>query len=170
MRSEDGRGAAVKIEEVGVSVPEGHQLIFGQSHFIKSVEDIYEALATSMPGIKFGVAFCEASGKSLIRSDGSDPGCVSLAVDCAARVAAGHAFVVFLSGSFPINVLNRIKQVEEVAQVYCATANEVTVVVADSGKGRGVLGVIDGGYPKGEEGEEDKAERRDFLRKLGYKR
>ena len=170
MRPDGERDAAVKIEEVGVSVPEGHQLILGQSHFIKSVEDIYEALATSMPGIRFGVAFCEASGKSLVRSDGSDPGCVRLAVDCAARVAAGHMFAVFLSGSFPINVLNRIKQVEEVAHVYCATANEVTVVVADSGKGRGVLGVIDGGYPKGEEGEEDRAERRDLLRKIGYKR
>ena len=160
----------VKTEEVEVAVPEGHQLILGQSHFIKSVEDIYEALATSMPAVRFGVAFCEASGKSLIRSDGSDPGCVRLAVDCAARIAAGHVFAVFLSGAFPINVLNRVKSVEEVAHVFCATANPVTVVVADSGKGRGVLGVIDGGYPKGEEAPEDRAERREFLRKLGYKR
>ncbi|MDG6916293.1 MAG: adenosine-specific kinase [Nitrososphaerota archaeon] len=160
----------MKTEEVDVAVPDGHQLILGQSHFIKSVEDIYEALATSMPAVKFGVAFCEASGKALIRSDGSDPGCVRLAVDCAARVAAGHVFVVFLSGAFPINVLNRVKSVEEVAHIFCATANPVTVVVADSGRGRGVLGVIDGGYPKGEEGPEDRAERREFLRKLGYKR
>lgn len=160
----------MKTEEVDVAVPDGHQLILGQSHFIKSVEDIYEALATSMPAVKFGVAFCEASGKALIRSDGSDPGCVRLAVDCAARVAAGHVFVVFLSGAFPINVLNRVKSVEEVAHIFCATANPVTVVVADSGRGRGVLGVIDGGYPKGEEGPEDRAERHEFLRKLGYKR
>ena len=160
----------MEIEEVDVAIPEGHQLILGQSHFIKSVEDLYEALVTSMPGIKFGLAFCEASGKSLIRSDGTDQGCRKLAVGCAASIRAGHTFVVVLSGSFPINVLNRIKTVEEVAQVFCATSNPVTVVVADTGKGRGVLGVVDGGYPKGEEGEADASERREFLRKIGYKR
>jgi adenosine/AMP kinase len=158
------------IEGVEVAVPQGHQLILGQSHFIKTVEDLYEALATSMPEIKFGVAFCEASGKSLVRSDGTDPGCRDLAVRYASSIRAGHTFVVVLSGSFPINVLNRIKAVEEVAQVFCATSNPVTVVVADTGKGRGVLGVVDGGYPRGEEGPADAAERHELLRKIGYKR
>ena len=160
----------MEVKEVEVAVPEGHQLILGQSHFIKTVEDLYEALATSMPGIKFGVAFCEASGKSLIRSDGTDQACRRMAVGCMASVRAGHAFAVVLSGAFPINVLNRVKALEEVAQVFCATANPVTVVVADTGKGRGVLGVVDGGYPKGEETSEDEAERKEFLRKIGYKR
>jgi adenosine/AMP kinase len=160
----------VNIEEVSLAVPEGRQLILGQTHFIKSVEDIYEALVTSMPGIKFGVAFCEASGKSLIRADGSDRDSERLALDYATRIAAGHSFVVVLSGAFPINVLNRIKGLEEVAQVFCATSNPVNVVVADSGTGRGILGVIDGVSPKGTEGEEDRRERHEFLRKIGYKR
>ena len=160
----------MQIEEVGLSVPEGYQLVLGQAHFIKSVEDIYEALATSMPGIKFGLAFCEGSGKSLIRTDGTDKECRELAVRSASSLRCGHAFVVVLGGSYPINVLNRLKMVEEVAQIFCATANPVTVVVADTGKGRGVLGVVDGGYTKGEETEADAAERREFLRKLGYKR
>ena len=134
----------MKIEEVDVSVPEGHQLILGQAHFIKTVEDLYETLATSMPGIRFGVAFCEASGKSLVRSDGSDDGCVRVAVEVARRVGAGH--------------------------VFCATASPVTVAVGDSGKGRGILGVIDGGYLKGEEGPDDREERRGLLRRIGYKR
>ena len=160
----------METEGVDIAVPEGYQIIIGQSHFIKTVEDLYEALVTSMPGIRFGLSFCEASGKSLIRSEGTDQGCARFAAKCAASIRAGHVFVVVLSGSFPINVLNRIKGVEEVAQVFCATANPVTVVVADSGKGRGVLGVVDGGYPQGEESEEDVAERRGFLRKIGYKR
>ncbi|MDE1853615.1 MAG: adenosine-specific kinase [Thaumarchaeota archaeon] len=160
----------MKIEEVEIAVPDGRQLILGQAHFIKTVEDLYESLSTSMPGIKFGVAFCEASGKSLIRSEGSDKDCTELSLSYASRISAGHAFVIVLSGAFPINVLNRVKQVEEVAQVFCATANAVTVVVADSGKGRGVLGVIDGESPKGVEGDQDRKERREFLRKIGYKR
>lgn len=160
----------MEIEEVEVSVPEGYQLILGQSHFIKTVEDLYEALVTSMPGIKFGLAFCEASGKSLIRTEGTDPESRRLAARSASSIRAGHTFAVILSGSFPINVLNRVKSVEEVAQVFCATSNPVTVVVADTGKGRGVLGVVDGSYPKGEEEEADAVERREFLRKIGYKR
>ena len=160
----------MEIEGVEIAVPDGHQLILGQSHFIKMVEDLYETLATSMPGAKFGLAFCEASGKSLVRSDGTDAGCRKLAVEYASAVRAGHVFVVVLSSAYPINVLNRIKSVEEVAQVFCATSNPVTVVVADTGKGRGVLGVVDGGYPRGEEGEADAIERREFLRKIGYKR
>lgn len=160
----------MKTEGVRIEVPEGYQLILGQAHFIKSVEDLYEALATSMPGIKFGLAFCEASGKALLRFDGSDPEPTRLAQEYASKLGAGHAFVIVLKGAFPINVLNRVKDVEEVAQVYCATSNTVEVVVAESGGGRGVLGVIDGVSPRGMESEEDKEERRGFLRKIGYKR
>ena len=160
----------MKIEEVNIEPAEGEQLIVGQSHFIKSVEDIYETLVTSMPGLKFGVAFVEASGKALIRFEGTDEGLAKLASGYAARIGAGHIFVVVLSGAFPINVLNRIKAVEEVAQIFCATSNPITVVVADTGKGRVVLGVIDGVVPKGVESAADAAERHDFLRKIGYKR
>lgn len=142
----------------------------GQAHFIKFVEDAYETLAASMPGIKFGVAFCEASGKALVRSDGTDGDATALASEFAMRLGAGHAFVVILKDSFPINVLNRLKSIDEVAGIYCATSNSVRVVLADSGEGRGVLGIIDGVSPKGKEGEEDRAERREFLRKIGYKR
>jgi adenosine/AMP kinase len=160
----------VKVEEVVLAVPEGSQLILGQSHFIKTVEDVYEALVTSMPGIKFGVAFCEASGKALIRYDGSDEETTSIARKFASLLGAGHCFVVVLEGAFPINVLNRIKNVEEVAGIYCATSNPVTVMVADTGNGRGILGVVDGVSPKGSETESDKKERHEFLRKIGYKR
>lgn len=160
----------MKVEEVVLTVPEGSQLILGQSHFIKTVEDVYEALVTSMPGIKFGVAFCEASGKALIRYDGSDEKATSNARKFASLLAAGHCFVVVLKGAFPINVLNRIKNVEEVAGIYCATSNPVTVLVADTGKGRGILGIVDGVSPKGSETESDRKERHEFLRKIGYKR
>jgi adenosine/AMP kinase len=160
----------MRIDEVEIEPVEGEQLIIGQSHFIKSVEDIYEALATSMPGLKFGVAFVEASGKALVRFDGSDDGLAKRASAYAMKVGAGHSFVVVLSGAFPINVLNRLKAVEEVAQVFCATSNAVTILVADTGKGRGVLGVVDGVSPKGVEGAGDRQERREFLRKIGYKR
>jgi hypothetical protein len=160
----------MKIHEVEIEAVEGHQLIVGQAHFIKTVEDIYETLVTSMPGLKFGVAFVEASGNALVRFDGSDEELAKLASDYAARIGAGHSFVVVLSGAFPINVLNRLKAVEEVTQIYCASSNPVTILVADSGKGRGVLGVVDGISPKGVEGVQDKEERRAFLRKIGYKR
>jgi adenosine/AMP kinase len=160
----------VKTEEIILRPPEGSQLIIGQAHFIKTVEDIYEAIATSVPGAKFGVAFCEASGKALIRSDGSDPRATQLAKEFAGRIGAGHSFLVILDGTFPINVLPRIKGVEEVAGIFCATANEVTVIVADTGQGRGILGVVDGVSPQGSESEQDKAERHAFLRKIGYKR
>jgi len=160
----------MKIEEVEIEAVEGHQLIVGQAHFIKTVEDIYEALATSMPGLKFGVAFVEASGKALVRLDGSDEELAKLASGYAAKIGAGHSFVVVLSGAFPINVLNRLKAVDEVTQVLCATSNPVTILVADTGKGRGVLGVVDGTTPKGVEDAQDREERRAFLRKIGYKR
>ena len=160
----------MKTVEVEIAVPEGDQIIIGQSHFIKSVEDLYEALVTSMPGIKFGLAFCEASGKALVRLEGTEAALTDLACDYASRIACGHSFVVVLGGAYPINVLNRIKSVEEVVSVFCATSNPVTVLVADSGKGRGVIGVIDGVPPKGVERASDKDERKKFLRKIGYKR
>lgn len=160
----------MKIEEVEYSPSEGQQLIVGQSHFIKTVEDLYEALVSSVPGIKFGVAFCEASGKALVRSDGTDPKLVEAAANLANKIGAGHSFVVLLTDAFPINVLNRLKSVDEVVGIFCATANPVTLVIADSGKGRGILGVIDGISPKGKETPADAEERRGFLRKIGYKR
>jgi uncharacterized protein len=160
----------MRIIGVPLNPPEGYQLIIGQSHFIKSVEDLYESLTTSMPGLKFGVAFSEASGKALVRFDGSDPKCIKLAQGYALRIGAGHSFVVVLSGAFPINVLNRVKNVEEVANVYCATSNAVIVVVASVAGGRGILGVVDGASPSGSESPADKKERKEFLRKIGYKR
>ena len=160
----------VKVEEVRLEVPAGSQMIIGQSHFIKTVEDLYETLATSMPGIKFGVAFCEASGKALVRYDGSDDEAVSTARKFGSLLGAGHCFIVVLNGAFPINVLNRIKNLEEVANIFCATSNPITVIVAESGEGRGILGVIDGVSPKGLETEADRKERYEFLRRIGYKR
>ncbi len=160
----------MKIDEVELAVPEGYQLVLGQSHFIKTVEDLFETLSSSMPGAKFGIAFCESSGKALIRYDGTDEESIKIANDFAKRLSAGHAFVVILHGSYPVNVLNRIKLVEEVAGVYCATANKVVALIAEVGGGRGILGVVDGVKTKGIEGESDKKERREFLRKIGYKR
>ena len=160
----------METEEIRLQVPEGRQLIIGQAHFIKTVEDLYESLVTAMPGIKFGVAFCEASGKALVRSDGTDQALADSASGFAGKIGAGHSFVVLLDDSFPINVLNRVKAVEEVAQVFCATSNTVTVIVAESSGGRGVLGVIDGVSPKGVETDQDREDRRAFLRKIGYKR
>ena len=167
-----GRKASngMDIEEVSLSVPDGFQLIVGQGHFIKTVEDIYEAVVTAVPGIRFGVAFCEASGKALVRSDGTDPESSELAVKFAGKLGVGHSFVLLLKGSFPINVLNRIKAVDEVVRIFCATSNEVTFIVAKAGKGRAVLGVADGIPPKGVESEADREERRKFLRDIGYKR
>ena len=160
----------MKTKEVVLKVPDGRQLILGQAHFIKAVEDIYEVLATSMPDIKFGVAFCEASGKALVRYDGTDDEAVSTARKFATQLGAGHCFVVVMKGAFPINVLNRLKSVEEVTGIYCATSNPVTVMVADTGEGRGILGVVDGVSPKGSESDADRKERHEFLRKIGYKR
>jgi len=160
----------LRTDEVVMEVPDGCQLILGQAHFIKSVEDIYEALATSMPGVHFGVAFCEASGRALVRSDGSDGEMTKKAEEFALKLRAGHSFVVMLAGAFPINVLNRIKSVEEVTGIYCATSNTVTAIVADTGQGRGILGTVDGVTTKDLETEADRKDRHEFLRKLGYKR
>lgn len=160
----------MEVREVPLDVPEGRQLILGQAHFIKTVDDIYEALATSVPGLKFGIAFCEASGKALVRFDGSDDSCIQVARQCATKVGAGHSFVIILDGAYPINVLHKVKDVDEVTAIYCATANPVKVIIAESGGGRAVLGVVDGVSPRGEEKEADRADRHEFLRKVGYKR
>ncbi|MGA2198664.1 MAG: adenosine-specific kinase [Nitrososphaerales archaeon] len=160
----------MEIRQVQLSVPPGYQLILGQSHFIKTVEDLYETLVSSMPGIKFGVSFCESSGKALIRYDGTDDDAKGIAIDFATRLSAGHTFVVILKDSYPINILSRVKAVEEVVNVYCATANSVTVILAEIEDGKGILGVVDGVASKGVESEADKLERSEFLRRIGYKR
>ncbi len=155
---------------VKFEIPQGTNLILGQSHFIKTVEDIYETLTSSGTSIKFGVAFCESSGPALIRYDSNDKSLEELAVQFAQRLSAGHVFVVLLSSGYPINVLNRIKMLDEVTNIYCATANPVEVILVETEQGRGVLGVIDGVKSKGVEGEKERKERREFLRKIGYKR
>lgn len=160
----------MEIKTVRIDKPEDVNFILGQSHFIKTVEDIHEALVTSVPGVKFGLAFCEASGKCLIRWSGTDEAMTELARRNAQAIGAGHSFIIFLGeGFFPINVLNTIKAIPEVAHVFCATANPTEVLVAETGQGCGILGVIDGFSPMGIEGDEDRAWRRDFLRKIGYK-
>jgi len=155
---------------VKIDVSEGLNIIFGMSHFIKTVEDVYEALVTASPSLKFGIAFCEASQKRLVRTDGNDPEMIALAEKAAFDVGCGHTFFVYLRDGYPINVLGRIKAVEEVCHVFCATANPLQVLVAQTDLGRGVLGVIDGQSPLGIEDEEDRVERTKFLRKIGYKR
>ena len=155
----------VKIEK-----PENINFVLGQTHFIKTVEDVHEALLNAVPGIKFGLAFCEASGKCLVRATGTDPDMQALAVKNAQAIGAGHSFILFLGeGYFPINVLNAVKQVPEVCRIFCATANPTEVILAETGQGRGILGVVDGFSPLGVEGEEDIAWRKDFLRRIGYK-
>jgi adenosine/AMP kinase len=158
------------IQTVKIDKPEDTNFILGQSHFIKTVEDLHEALVGAVPGIKFGLAFCEASGKCLIRWSGTDEAMIALARSNAQAIGAGHSFILFLGeGFYPINVLNIVKALPEVARVYCATANPTEVLVAQTEQGRGILGVVDGFAPKGVEGPEDQAWRRDFLRKIGYK-
>lgn len=155
---------------VPIEKPLEYNVIIGQSHFIKTVEDIYEALVTAVPNIKFGLAFCEASGKCLIRSSGTDQDLIKLAQNNAEAIGAGHSFIIFLGdGFYPINVLNAIKMVPEVCRIYCATANPVEVILAVTGQGRGILGVVDGFPPQGVEKEKDVAWRKDFLRMIGYK-
>ena len=158
------------IKVVKIEKPEPVNFILGQSHFIKTVEDIHEALVTAVPGIKFGLAFCEASGKCLVRWSGTDNAMIELAKKNATAIGAGHSFILFLAdGFFPVNVLNVIKAVPEVARVFCATANPTEVLVAETEQGRGILGVVDGFPPKGVEDEDGIAWRKDFLRKIGYK-
>jgi len=155
---------------VPVALPEGANVIIGQSHFIKTVEDLYEVMVTTVPQAKFGLAFNEASGARLVRADGNDQDLTGAAIDAAQAIGAGHVFVMFLRDSYPINVLDRIKGCPEVCRVFCATANPLEVVVAQSGQGRGIMGVIDGASPLGVEADADREWRRGLLRTIGYKR
>jgi adenosine/AMP kinase len=159
----------MELKLVSIENPEGLNLILGQSHFIKTVEDVHEALVNTVPDIRFGLAFCEASGACLVRHSGTDPKLEELAVRNAEALGAGHSFLVFLGNAFPVNVLQSIVRVPEVCHIFCATANPVQVVVAETDQGRGILGVIDGVPPKGVEDENGIAWRKDFLRKIGYK-
>jgi adenosine/AMP kinase len=155
---------------VPIEKPENLNVILGQSHFIKTVEDIAEAVAGSVPGARFGLAFCESSGECLVRVDGNDEALKALAVKNALSIGAGHSFILFLSDCFPINVLNAVKNVQEVCGIYCATANPAEVVLAESAAGRGIMGVIDGAKPRGVEGPEGVQWRTALLRRFGYKR
>lgn len=160
----------MELKTVALEIPENGNVIFGQSHFIKTVEDLYEAIVNTVPQMKFGLAFCEASGACLIRADGNDDALKATAIRNAQAVAAGHTFNICLQEGYPINLLTRIKDVPEVVGLFCATANPVQVVIAETEQGRGVLGVIDGSAPKGVEGPADIEWRHSLLRKIGYKR
>jgi adenosine/AMP kinase len=160
----------MELTTVRLEIPDGGNVILGQTHFIKSVEDLYEALVNTVPQMKFGIAFNEASGPCLTRVDGNDDALKAMATRNATAIGAGHLFVIALLNGYPINVLGRIKEVPEVCSIFCATANPVEVVVAQTEQGRGILGVIDGFPPKGVETGNDVNIRRDFLRKIGYKR
>ena len=159
----------MELKTVTIEKPADMNFILGQSHFIKTVEDLYEAIVQTVPGMKFGIGFCESSGPALVRYAGNDARLVELAQKNAQALACGHSFIIFMEGGFPVNVLNTIKNVPEVCQVFCATANPVEVVVAESEQGRGILGVIDGVKTKGIEAEDDIKARKEFLRKTGYK-
>jgi len=160
----------MELKSIRVSFPESANVIIGQTHFIKSVEDLYEAIVGTVPGVKFGIAFCEASGPCLVRVEGNDDKLRKLAAENALKIGAGHTFIVILENAYPINVLNRIKEIQEVCTIFCATANPVDVIVAENERGRGVVGVIDGEKPKGVETANDAEDRTTFLRKIGYKR
>jgi len=159
----------VELSTVRIDKPDDLNVVLGQAHFIKTVEDLFGALAGSSPHLRFGIAFCESSGPRLVRRAGNEPELVELAVRNALAVGAGHLFVVFLREGYPVNVLNQLKQVPEVCGIFCATANPVEVVVAETEQGRGVLGVVDGGTPVGVETDEDVATRSELLRTIGYK-
>jgi hypothetical protein len=160
----------MELTTVRINIPEGCNVILGQTHFIKTAEDLYEIMAGSVPGAKFGIAFTEASGPCLIRTEGNDDTLVQLSVKALETLGAGHVFCIFLKDAFPINVLNQVKSCPEVCRVFCATANPLEVVVATTAQGKGVLGVIDGSSPQGVEGPADRQQRRELLRKFGYKR
>lgn len=160
----------LKVTAVRAQKPDDVNFILGQSHFIKTVEDIAEVIVGSVPGAKFGLAFCESSGDCLIRVEGNDDALKRIATENAKAIGAGHSFILFLRDCYPINVLNALKNVPEVCTIYCATANPAEIVVAESDQGRGILGVIDGSVPKGVEGPEGVSWRTSFLRKFGYKR
>lgn len=161
---------SLELKMVTIEKPESINFILGQSHFIKTVEDLHEALVTAVPGIQFGLAFCEASGEALVRWSGTDEAMIELAKTNATALGAGHSFIIFLGdGFFPINVLNAVKRVPEVVRIFCATANPVEVIIVETDQGRGILGVVDGVNPKGVEDDEGIAWRKGFLRTIGYK-
>ncbi|MCF6155338.1 MAG: adenosine monophosphate-protein transferase [Candidatus Brocadia sp.] len=159
----------MEIKSVTIEIPESSNIIIGHTHFIKTAEDLYEVMVNSVPGIKFGIAFCEASGPCLIRAEGNDNSLKEIAIQNARNIAAGHTFVILMKDAFPVNVLNAMKACPEVCSIFCATANPVQVIVAETEQGRGILGVIDGYSPKGVEDEKDIQNRKQFLRKIGYK-
>jgi len=159
----------LELKLVKIKKPDEVNLILGQSHFIKTVEDLYEALVNNVPGIKFGLSFVESSGVCKIRSEGNDPELKKLAQDNALEIGAGHSFLIFIRNAYPINILNAIKNTPEVCTIYCASVNPIEVIIAETDMGRGILGVIDGAKPKGVETDEDMLWRKEFLRKLGYK-
>ncbi len=159
----------MELKTVRIEKPEDMNFVLGQSHFIKTVEDLYEAIVQTVPGMKFGIGFCESSGPALVRYAGNDARLIELAQKNAMALACGHCFIIFMEGGFPVNILNAVKSVPEVCHVYCATANPVEVIVAETEQGRGIMGVIDGVKTKGIETEADIKVRKDFLRKIGYK-
>ncbi|UBF27504.1 adenosine-specific kinase [Kovacikia minuta CCNUW1] len=159
----------MELKSISLEIPEGANLILGQSHFIKTVEDLYEIMVGTSPQVKFGIAFCEASGPCLIRVTGNDSALQEVATKNAQAIAAGHSFTILMQEAYPINFLNAIKQCPEVCTIYCATANPVEVIVAETAQGRGILGVVDGFSPQGVEGTEEATARQTFLRQIGYK-
>jgi uncharacterized protein len=159
----------MELKTVKIDIPEGLNIIIGQSHFVKTVEDMYEIMIGSAPSIKFGIAFSEASGPCLVRYEGNDETLMKLAAETSISISCGHTFVIFLKEGFPINVLNAIKVCQEVCHIICATANPLQVIVAETEQGRGIIGVVDGSKPKGIENDEDKKARKELLRKFGYK-
>ncbi len=159
----------METKKVKVEMPDGANVIIGQTHFIKSAEDLYEAMVNSAPKMRFGLAFCEASGPCLVRAEGNDPDLKAVAARNALNIGAGHSFIIVMQDVFPINVLQAIKNCNEVCNIFCATANPVEVIVAETQLGRGIVGVVDGSKPKGIESDEDVRNRKEFLRKIGYK-
>lgn len=159
----------MELKIVKIEKPENLNFILGQSHFIKTVEDIYEAIVSTNPHMKFGVAFCESSGPALVRYIGNEQNLIDIAKKNAYNLSAGHSFIIFMDNGYPINILNTIKMIPEVCRIFCATANPVEVVIAETEQGRGILGVVDGVKSKGIETEEDIKHRKEFLRKIGYK-
>jgi len=159
----------LELKVIKVNKPDNLNIIIGHSHFIKTAEDLYEALVTSMPSIKFGLAFCEASGKCLVRTEGNDEQLKQVAIENALSIGCGHMFIITLSDAYPINILNQIKNISEVCRIFCATANPLEVVVAQTKQGKAFLGVVDGASPKGVETQKEAAERKELLRKFGYK-
>lgn len=159
----------MEFKTIKIEVPQGANIILGQTHFIKTIEDLYEIAVTSVPQARFGIAFCEASGPRLIRHEGNDKELTDKAIENLSNIGAGHVFMIIIRDAFPINILNAVKNCQEVCRIFCATANPVEVIIAETQQGRGVMGVIDGFSPKDVEIDEDKNKRKDFLRKIGYK-